>query len=218
MKKFSSTAGYIGLLGCIVFLAACGGGGSSGGTPATAAPTATATGSPTPAPTTVPQTWTMQSSSISMTLTAGQTPASVGGVFDSTTNAIQFATPSQSGALAWSMSLPAAGAIATPNTLAADNATAGFTPQAYYSFYNGGTQTISFGQNLPQVTFASTPTGATTCALDVYANSAWKQVATGTVAPGSLSSQQVVIGPTTLPAGNSVSFPPGQQVVAVSCN
>lgn len=215
----------------VLALAACGGGSSAPPTTnPTSAPTASPTAhssatasptsSPTSAPTTVAQTWTLQSCCVTLSLTAGQTPAQIQTETYSTTEVVQFTAPSQSGTLVYSVSLPAAGQIATPNTLPADNATSGFTPQAYFSFYNGGTQAISFGQNIPEVIFAATPSGATTCALDVLNSSAssWTQVATGSVAPGTYSTNQVIIGPATLPAGSSVNFQPGQQIVAVSCN
>jgi hypothetical protein len=109
-----------------------------------------------------------------------------------------------------------------PNTLPADNATAGYSAVLYVSGYNPGPSTVSFGPNTPQVTLTKTTGfgGAATCHLDVYSRNggnalAWQSVPNAT---GAISGTTVTVNPAALPGGGTVDFQPGQGVFAIACH
>lgn len=218
-----------------VAVSACGGGGGSSGNPATTAPTqtptslptVTASATPTSAPTATPTptsspvapTWTFSGSTTTMTATNGQAPALVSlSSYQNLAFTAQFATVvSGSGTIAVSDAINN-GSDITPNTLPADNATTG-TPMLYLSFYNGGSADISFGQNLPTLTMTDSAGYGTktTCSFDVYSKNGGASPTWNAILNGNIAGNTVTIGPGTLPAGNTVDFKPGQQVVAISC-
>ncbi len=189
-------------------------------------PTATPTPSPTPSPTATPSsapapTWILGGAKATLNLTAGTTPALISlSAYNSISLSAQFAAPNISGSLAFSDALN--NGDVTPNTLPADNATAGFTPIVYLSIYNGSTATISFGTAFPHLSLTDLNGfgGATVCEFDVYSrnggNSALLWHSIGQF--GTTSGTTVTIGPGTLPPNNSVDFQPGQQVTAVACH
>ncbi len=138
---------------------------------------------------------------------------------------MQFAAPaSGSATLQFSDALNGALGIndVTPNTLPVDNATSGYTPIVYLSTYNAGTSTVDFGTAIPSLTVADTSLNGTytTCNFDVYGSQgqsnspSWFTVGV----TGSVNASGVVVGPGTLGGGNTVSFQPGQQIIAVSCH
>jgi len=156
-----------------------------------------------------------------LNLTAGTTPALVSlSAYNSISLSAQFAAPNISGSLAFSDALN--NGDVTPNTLPADNATAGFTPIVYLSIYNGSTATVSFGTAFPHLSLTDLNGfgGATVCEFDVYSSNGgnsglvWHSIGQF----GTTSGTSVTIGPGTLPPGNSVDFQPGQQVTAVACH
>lgn len=138
---------------------------------------------------------------------------------------MQFAAPtSGSGTLQFSDALNNALGVndVTPNTLPADNATAGYTPIIYLSTYNGGTTTISFGTATPQITVADASLNGvyTTCNFDVYGKQGNGNGLSWFVPgpTGAVSASGVNIPAGTLGGGNSVDFQAGQQIIAVSCH
>ncbi len=167
------------------------------------------------------QTWAFGGSSGTLTATAGQTPAAVNlSAYGNISASVQFGqVVSGSGTITLSDALN--NGDVSP-ALPADNATAGFSPVVYFSAYNSGPSTISFGANTPQFTLTKTTGfgGATTCEFDVYGEQgnnggrAWfsPQSATGTI-----SGNTVTVNSVALPPGNTVDFSPGQQIVAISC-
>jgi hypothetical protein len=215
---------------------ACGGGGSGGGSLPSAAPSTSASASSSPStspstspssnPTSAAQTWTFGGSSTSGSFAAGTTPAAVTlAAYHGIGVTVQFVAPSSgSGTLQFSDALNGALGVndVTPNTLPADNATAGYTPIIYLSTYNGGTGAISFGTAVPQVTVSDTSLNGTytTCNLDVYGQqgngntNSWFSVGT----TGSVTASGVVVGPGTLGGGSTVDFKPGQVALAISCH
>jgi hypothetical protein len=154
-----------------------------------------------------------------MTLTAGTTPARISlSAYHNISMSAQFGPPNASGSLMFSDALN--NGDVTPNTLPADNATAGYTPLIYLSIYNGGTVDISFGTAFPQVqvTDSSGFGGATSCEFDVYSDNGNNSVVWHSVGQtGAVSGTTVTIGPGTLPPGNTVDFQPGQQLTAIAC-
>ena len=189
----------------------------------TASPTSAPTASPSAGPTSSPvaATWTFTGSTANLAATNGQTPALVSlAAYKNITTTIQFGVVTAgSGTINVSDATNAGGDVA-PNTLPADNATTGYTPIIYVSFYNAGTATISFGSNTPQisVTDSSGFGSATTCELDVYSTPngggsiAWQSIpASGTISGSSVTIATVSIAPET------IDFKPGQQIVAVAC-
>ena len=158
-------------------------------------------------------------SSASVAVTAGQTPqaaslASYGGI----TATIQFPQATAGNGTLYVTDAFNNGDI-NPNTLPADNASAGFTPVLYISIYNPNA-TISFGQITPQVTLTKAGGfgGATTCEVDYYGSQGsvrgWG-VITGST--GTISGNTVTLPSATLPGTNTVDFRPGQGIPAVSC-
>ncbi|HVA36656.1 MAG TPA: hypothetical protein VNJ51_03505 [Candidatus Dormibacteraeota bacterium] len=108
----------------------------------------------------------------------------------------------------------------SPATLPTDNATAGYTPLIYVSFYNGSTTTLTFGSTTPTVSVTDSAGfgGATTCELDVYSKNGGSALAWNAIgASGSVSGNAVTIGPVSLGAGSTVDFKPGQQILAIAC-
>jgi hypothetical protein len=189
-------------------------------------PTATPTPSPTPSPTATPSsapapTWILGGATATLNLTASTTPALLSlSAYQTISLSAQFAAPNISGSLAFSDALN--NGDVTPNTLPADNATAGFTPIVYISIYNGSTATISFGTAFPHLSLTDLNGfgGATVCEFDVYSRNGvnsglvWHSIGQF----GTTSGTSVTIGPGTLQPGNSVDFQPGQQVTAVACH
>lgn len=153
--------------------------------------------------------------------TNGQAPALLSlAAYKNVTAAVQFGTVTAGGGTINVSDATNTGADVSPNTLPTDNASAGFTPVIYLSFYNAGTTTISFGSNTPQVTVSDSAgfAGATTCELDVYStpngggSKTWHSVG----ASGTVSANSVTIAPASI-APDTVDFQPGQQVVAIAC-
>jgi hypothetical protein len=99
-----------------------------------------------------------------------------------------------------------------------DNAGPGSSIIAYVSFYNASPSPISFGSSTPLVMLTRSQgfNGAATCNLDVFSSDGttftWNRVLTGTVLHNTLTFSPAAIGP-----GGTVSFFPGQQIIAVAC-
>lgn len=222
-------------------LVACGGGGS-GATPPTlpasnpiTSPTSNPSAnpsshpssapssapSPTASPTSLPQTYTLGGATSTLTGILGQIPAVVSlAPYNNVAVQSTFGADTAGNGTIDVSDATGTGDI-TPNTLPADNATAGFSPVVYLSFYNPNANTISFGTKTP-LTVVTNTAGfgtATTCNLDVYANAgggtpSWHSVATGGVIAGAVATIQ----PTSLSGSDTLDFQPGQQMAAVSCN
>jgi len=205
-------------------IAGCGGGGGgatpSGGLPTTSpAPSPSA---PAPSPSSSPSQsgFTFGGSSANGNFTQGTAPSAVSlAAYHNISVSIQFAAPaSGSGTLNFSDALN--NGDVSPNSLPADNSSAGFTPLIYISVVNSGS-TISFGANVPQFQISDSAGfgGATTCSLDTYSihgnNNTPSWSASG--ATGTISGNSVTIGPATLPQG-TVDFQTGQQIVAIACH
>lgn len=111
----------------------------------------------------------------------------------------------------------------SPNTLPADNATTGYTPVIYVSFYNSGSTDIVFGTTTPTINITDSAgfNGASTCELDVYGqqgsnNNPFTWFSSG--ATGSISGNTATINPFNMGAGNTIDFKAGsQQIVAIAC-
>lgn len=152
-----------------------------------------------------------------MTVTSGQAPSVSLAAYQGITVSASFVAPTSGSGTLTVSDATTPGTDITPAGLPADNANAGFTPLVYLSFYNGGSD-ISFAQNFPKLTVTASFGTKTICEFDVYAKNGggtatWNNInQTGTIAGGS-----VTIGPGTLPAGNTVDFQPGQQILAVAC-
>jgi len=158
--------------------------------------------------------------STTTTFTNGHTPAqTVLGAYQNISATLQFATVTQdSGTLTISDAI--GNGDITPS-LAADNATTGYTPVVYFSVYNPGPADIQTGTTAPAVSITkSTGFGsATTCNLDVYGDQGSGPVwFTIPGASATISGNTVSVPQTALPPGNNVDFQPGQQVVAISCH
>lgn len=214
-------------------LTACGGG-SSGATPSVfpaSNPAVTPTNNPssnpssppapTASPTSVPQTYTLGGATSTLTGVLGQVPTAVSlAPYNNVAVQSTFgADTSGSGTIAVS-DATGTGDI-TPNTLPADNASVGFSPVVYLSFYNPNSNAISFGTQTP-LTVVTNTAGfgtATACNLDLYANdgggsASWHSVATG----GTIAGLVTTIPSASLSGNATLDFQPGQQIAAVSCN
>ena len=197
------------------FIAGCGGGSV---TPGNSSPTAT----PSPAPSSSSaSTLTFGGSTANANFTQGTTPSAVSlSAYHNVSATVQFVAPSSgSGALDFSDALN--NGDISPNTLPADNATAGFSAVIYLSVVNPGSSTISFGPNIPSFQVANSGgfSGATSCHLDIYGANG-----SGTTpswfysgASATISGNSVTVGPAQLQPGNTVDFKSGQQIVAISC-
>ncbi len=163
------------------------------------------------------QPWAFGGASGTLSATVGQTPAAVNlSAYNNISATLQFGqVASGSGTLHLSDALNN-GDVA-PNTLPADTATAGFSPVVYFSIYNPGPSTVSFGTNTPQVALTKT-TGfgsATNCELDSYTMQGTWNAATN--AASAISGTNVTVNSATLSGGGTVDFPPGQSVAAIAC-
>ncbi len=204
---------------------------------ASAAPTSSASSSATSAA----QTWTFSGGGpTTATFTAGVTPAPVtitaGG--DVTVQlSVQFAAPTSSGSLTFSTAYnggmspaccSATTADVSPNTLPADNATAGNDPFVYISIYNAGTSSVAFGSSTPAISVSNVTGNALAwleaeggCEFDYYETNGG--TSTWTPIPGASftftgPTSSFTIPAATLSGGNTVTFKPGQGIGAISCN
>jgi len=177
--------------------------------------------SPTASPTTAPQTYTLGGATSTLAGLPGQIPPVVSlAPYDNVAVQSTFGADTAGSGTIDVSDATGTGDI-TPATLPADNATVGFNPVVYLSFFNPTANTISFGSQTP-LTIVTNTAGfgsATHCNLDVYANAGgstptWHSVATGGVVAGLVATIQ----PTSLSAGDTLDFQPGQQIAAVSCN
>jgi len=214
MQLFSSLR-TASLAAAALIVAGCGG--------ASTTPSTGSNSTPSPAPTSSASSqFTFGGSSASGTFSSGTTPGAVSlSAYHNVAVSVQFVAPSSgSGTLNFSDALN--NGDVSPNTLPADAATAGYSPVVYLSVVNPGSTDISFGTNIPAFTVTNTAGfgSAATCSLDVYgkngnSNTPGWFASGGT---GSIAGNAVTIGPVQLPAGNTVDFKSGQQIVAISCH
>jgi len=171
-------------------------------------------------------TWTFGGSNASVSMTNGRTPSAVTLTpYNNVSVTLQFAQVTSGSGVVNLASAMNNGDI-NPNTVPADNATAGYTPIVYFSVANPGPQTISTGTTVPSVS-ATKSTGfgtSTSCNLDIYLNTGGGAGGTRTwnALPGAtaaISGNTVAIPSTNLPAGSTVDFQPGNQsVLAIACH
>ncbi|HEY5258932.1 MAG TPA: hypothetical protein VIJ12_11210 [Candidatus Baltobacteraceae bacterium] len=167
------------------------------------------------------QLYTFGGSSATLSARAGQTPAAMNlAAYQGISASVQFGqVTSGSGTLTGSDALN--NGDVSPNTLPADNATVGYSPIMYFSIYNPGPATISFGSLTPSFTLTKATGfgGSGPCELDVYTNNNSNQLVWQSVGvTGSVSGTTATVNAATLPPGNTVDFQPGQQGVAVACS
>jgi len=103
--------------------------------------------------------------------------------------------------------------------LPTDNANVAATVKVYASFYNPTSGTIRFGTTTPLVVMTDTSGfgGATVCELDAYTQNG-SSLSWNFVASGAVLLNTATIAPVSLGVGGTVSFNPGQQLVAVACH
>jgi hypothetical protein len=205
----------VSLIAVAALAAGCGGGSTTPATSSTATPSPSPTSSSSSA-------FTFNGSSGTGNFSQGTTPGAVAlSAYHNVSVSIQFSAPA-SGSGALNMSDALNNGDVSPNTLPADNATSGYSAVIYLSAVNPGSTDINFGSNIPVFTVTNSAgfAGATVCELDVYGKNGNSSTVSwfNSGATGNISGNNVTVGPAQLPAGSTVDFKSGQQIIAISCH
>jgi hypothetical protein len=203
------------LIAVAALAAGCGGGSTTPNTSSTATPSPSPTSSSSAA-------FTFNGSSGTGNFNQGTTTGAVAlSAYHNVSVSIQFTAPA-SGSGTLNMSDALNNGDVSPNTLPADNATSGYNAVIYLSVVNPGSTDINFGPNIPAVSVTNSAGfgGAAACELDVYGKNGNGSTLSwfNSGATGNISGNNVTVGPAQLPAGNTVNFESGQQIIAISCH